>query len=68
MQLDPHNGEATGDLFDYYLNAPGMLGGGLDKAAAALPDTDSTGVDFHFQNDVAVDERVVSLAVPRWRT
>lgn len=34
VQLDPHNGEATGDLFDYYLNAPGFLGGGLDKAAA----------------------------------
>lgn len=33
VQLDPHNGEATGDLFDYYLNAPGFLGGGLDKAA-----------------------------------
>lgn len=32
VQLNPHNGEATGDLFDYYLNAPGMLGGGLDKA------------------------------------
>lgn len=33
VQLNPHNGEATGDLFDYYLNAPGFLGGGLDKAA-----------------------------------
>jgi len=34
VQLDPHNKEATGDLLDYYLNAPGMLGGGLDKADA----------------------------------
>lgn len=34
VKLDPHNKEATGDLFDYYLNAPGFLGGGLDKAAA----------------------------------
>jgi tetratricopeptide (TPR) repeat protein len=34
VKLDPHNKEATGDLFDYYLNAPGILGGGLDKAAA----------------------------------
>ena len=34
VQLNPRNGEATGDLFDYYLNAPGFLGGGLDKAAA----------------------------------
>lgn len=32
--LDPHNNEALNDLFDYYLNAPGFLGGGLDKAEA----------------------------------
>jgi Flp pilus assembly protein TadD len=32
--LDAHNAEALNDLFDYYLNAPGVLGGGLDKAAA----------------------------------
>ncbi|MEO8028469.1 MAG: tetratricopeptide repeat protein [Bryobacteraceae bacterium] len=30
--LDPHNGEALNDLFDYYLNAPGFLGGGSGKA------------------------------------
>jgi Flp pilus assembly protein TadD len=33
VRLDPRNQEAVNDLFDYYLNAPGMLGGGLDKAA-----------------------------------
>ncbi len=33
--LDPRNGEAKNDLFDFYLNAPGFLGGGLDKAQAA---------------------------------
>lgn len=32
--LDAHNAEALNDLFDYYLNAPGILGGGLDKAEA----------------------------------
>jgi Flp pilus assembly protein TadD len=31
---DPHNREAKNDLFDFYLNAPGFLGGGLEKAAA----------------------------------
>jgi tetratricopeptide (TPR) repeat protein len=30
--LDPHNAEAMNDLFDYYLHAPGILGGGLEKA------------------------------------
>jgi len=36
VALDPKNGEAMNDLFDYYLEAPGFLGGGLDKAAALI--------------------------------
>lgn len=32
VALDPHNREAKNDLFDFYLNAPGFLGGGIDKA------------------------------------
>ena len=34
IALDPHDGEAKNDLFDFYLNAPGFLGGGIDKAEA----------------------------------
>jgi tetratricopeptide (TPR) repeat protein len=34
VSLDPKNKEAVNDLFEYYLEAPGFLGGGLDKAAA----------------------------------
>jgi tetratricopeptide (TPR) repeat protein len=34
VQLDPKNLDALNDLFDYYLEAPGFLGGGFDKAAA----------------------------------
>lgn len=33
VELDPNNLEAMSDLFDYYLEAPGFLGGGMDKAA-----------------------------------
>ena len=33
VQLDPRNMEAMSDLFEYYLEAPGFLGGGLDRAA-----------------------------------
>lgn len=33
VALDPKNKEAVNDLFEYYLEAPGFLGGGLDKAA-----------------------------------
>jgi Flp pilus assembly protein TadD len=34
-QLNPENLEAQSDLFEYYLEAPGFLGGGSDKASAA---------------------------------
>jgi tetratricopeptide (TPR) repeat protein len=34
VKLAPRNGEALSDLFEYYLDAPGFLGGGLDKADA----------------------------------
>ena len=33
VSLDPQNREALSDLFEYYLEAPGFLGGGLEKAA-----------------------------------
>lgn len=33
-QLSPRNVEALSDLFEYYLEAPGILGGGMDKAQA----------------------------------
>jgi tetratricopeptide (TPR) repeat protein len=33
-QLNPNDLEAQSDLFEYYLEAPGFLGGGLDKAKA----------------------------------
>jgi cytochrome c-type biogenesis protein CcmH/NrfG len=34
VQLNPMNLDAQSDLFEYYLEAPGFLGGGLDKAEA----------------------------------
>jgi Flp pilus assembly protein TadD len=34
VQLDGANRAALSDLFDYYLSAPGFLGGGYDKAGA----------------------------------
>ncbi|MBI4464321.1 MAG: tetratricopeptide repeat protein [Acidobacteria bacterium] len=34
VELDPENQDAIDDLFDYYMEAPGFLGGGQDKAAA----------------------------------
>jgi tetratricopeptide (TPR) repeat protein len=37
IELNAADGEALNDLFEYYLQAPGFLGGGLDKAQALLP-------------------------------
>jgi len=34
VSLDPANTEAMSDLLEYYLEAPGFLGGGTDKAVA----------------------------------
>ncbi len=49
VQLNPHNGEAVNDLFEYYKEAPGFLGGGLDKAQKLLDEI--KGIDpaeYHF--------------------
>jgi tetratricopeptide (TPR) repeat protein len=32
IELDPRNSEAVNDLFEFYVEAPGFIGGGLDKA------------------------------------
>jgi tetratricopeptide (TPR) repeat protein len=43
VALNPSNLEALDDLFEYYLEAPGFLGGGIDKAekiAAQMADLD----------------------------
>lgn len=35
IEVDPKNTEAWADLLEYYLSAPGFLGGGMDKAVRA---------------------------------
>jgi tetratricopeptide (TPR) repeat protein len=37
LELNPGNTEALGDLFDFYIDAPGMVGGGMEKARSLLP-------------------------------
>jgi tetratricopeptide (TPR) repeat protein len=37
VQLNPANREALGDLFEFYVEAPGMVGGGVDRAKKLLP-------------------------------
>lgn len=58
IALDPHNREAMNDLFDYYLNAPGFLGGGLDKAEAAARRIEhERPAEFHFEMAQVADRR-----------
>jgi len=33
VELDPKNSDAVNDLFEFYLEAPAFIGGGLDKAS-----------------------------------
>jgi len=37
VDLDPSNAEAVNDLFEFYVEAPGMVGGGQEKARKLLP-------------------------------
>jgi Flp pilus assembly protein TadD len=37
VKLDPKNGEAVNDLFEFYIEAPGLVGGGHDKARNLIP-------------------------------
>jgi len=37
LELDPSNKDALGDLFEFYLQAPSIVGGGVEKAEALLP-------------------------------
>jgi tetratricopeptide (TPR) repeat protein len=39
-QLDPRNAEALSDLGEFYMEAPGVVGGGLDKAESVAKELD----------------------------
>lgn len=58
VALDPHNGEAMNDLFDYYLNAPGILGGGMEKAEAlARRIVHERPAEWHFEQAQLAEKR-----------
>ena len=37
VSIDPRNGEAMADLGEFYTSAPGVVGGGVDKARGLIP-------------------------------
>ncbi|MDP2997259.1 MAG: tetratricopeptide repeat protein [Bryobacterales bacterium] len=58
IELNPRNAEAMNDLFEYYLQAPGFLGGGLDKAAAlAARIRDLDPPEFHLAQAQLAEKR-----------
>jgi tetratricopeptide (TPR) repeat protein len=49
VELNPRNLEAASDLFEYYLEAPGIMGGGLGKAdALANRIKDVNPAEYHY--------------------
>jgi len=51
LAIDPNNRDAIGDLFDFYMEAPGFLGGGKNKAEALaqkVSKTDPAEGDYYF--------------------
>jgi Flp pilus assembly protein TadD len=64
VQLNPRNILAMNDLFEYYMQAPGFLGGGKDKAAAlAQKISEVDKAEGHFATArLAEDSRELSAA------
>ncbi len=58
VTLDPANTEAASDLFEYYLEAPGFLGGGMEKAKALAEKTrESDPAEYHYRLGLIADKR-----------
>ncbi len=70
VAMDPHNHEAMNDLFDYYLNAPGVLGGGMDKAEAlARRIVTERPPEYHFEMaQLAIHRKLYADAEAHLRT
>jgi tetratricopeptide (TPR) repeat protein len=58
VELRPHYHEALNDLFEYYFEAPGFLGGGIDKAEAiAQRIGEESPAEFHFAEARMAEKR-----------
>lgn len=58
VELDGRNIEAINDLFSYYLEAPGFLGGGLNKAAELAKKIQAIDpIEYHYAMAQVADKR-----------
>jgi FimV-like protein len=69
VQLDPLNLDALDDLFEFYLQAPGMLGGGVDKAEALSERIRERAPAKYYsmQARIAEKQKRMDLAESNWR-
>ena len=57
IQLDPKHLQALQSLFDYYINAPGIVGGGDDKAEALISKMEAVNLATALRARAALDEK-----------
>jgi tetratricopeptide (TPR) repeat protein len=58
VELDPRAAEAVADLFEYYLEAPGVLGGGIEKARILAEKTkDLDPAEYHYRLAQIADKK-----------
>jgi len=64
VKLDPQNGAALTDLGDYYAQAPGIAGGGIDKAQAIAAQLDKVDADraAQLRGDIAMAQKNYAAA------
>jgi tetratricopeptide (TPR) repeat protein len=62
LQLNPGNTAALSDLFDFYMDAPGLVGGGLEKAVALLPQFEKYDPVGSLLAQARIDERKKQFA------
>lgn len=69
VQLNPKNQDALNDLFEFYLQAPGFLGGGIDKASALIERIAALDpAERHFaQARLAEEKKEWQTAEAQWR-
>jgi tetratricopeptide (TPR) repeat protein len=68
-KLNPQNGPALSDLGDYYAQAPGMAGGGTDKAQAVASELDKvdTARAAQLRGDIAMEQKDYTTAENNYR-
>lgn len=57
LRIDPNHRGTLEDLFEYYFEAPGIVGGGLDKAAQLVPRMTATDPAWGARAQARIDEK-----------